>query len=1426
MVGRIVEQLVGQSLDRYQIVSLLSEGRIGAVFKAHDDKLQRDVAIQVMHPQFAQRPDFQERFSQAARTAAQMRHPGLVKVFDFGEARSLLYVVMEYILGDTLRTILHNLRATKKWIALAEAVQLVRQVCLAVDYAHQQGVLHRDVKPDNILIKFEPSEGDALPYQPVLTDLGLAELLADGATLQESAAPGTLAYLSPEQASGDKTDARSDVYALGVLLYELAVARLPFRIESIAEAIRYHTQEAPPAPRSIRPDLPEPVERVILKALEKEPANRFTSAGAMAEALAETLPAASEADAAPGARAWAVSLMTQYQPRPAEARAPSSPVGPPEAPSPTQVEVDLSRDRIQIVERGRDARWVPMKAQGLTIGRGAGNDVVIDHPKVSRHHARVAFDGRSYRVIDLNSANGAYLDNVKLMPGVPEEWTPDKPLRIGDSWLRLERAAQLPPVPSAAIRTDSGVIDPSLIQVSPGAGRVGVFMEMPQLSVVPGNRATTSVIILNRGLVDDHFKVSVVGVPTDWVSLSLPVPTVQLSPGEQQEVKLTIQPPRSPQSRAGRYRLTIQVASRDAPDELAEVKVTLTVIAYSQFSSDLRPQQIHVGQTAQVVVQNEGNTQETFSVICTDAADELAFEPPEVWLTLPEGQVAAAEFQAVPRRPRLIGNAQAHAFSAQVSSTAGQVQTHSGEVISIGLIPPWIPPLVLVALAGAVILIVAALIFRQPPQVVASPSISNSFSNPVGMKSTLTFTITNPNTATVLTGVAFSDTFPISPGAMLVASPLNFNTADCGSPTFSPTVDSPSISFSNGTIAGGGTCIVMVDVTAPTGGMYTNTSSAVTSANGGTGNPATATLTVGAITPTPTSTLTSTSTPTTTPTSTSTLTPTNTLTPTQAAVPATTTTLSSNINPSTFGQSVTFTATVIRTGEGANPNCGTIAFRDGGVTLATVNLTANAATTVASTLSAGIHIITADYTPATTGCNFNGSTSNLVPQVINKANTGLSLVSDDSSSTYGQPVTFVATVSIAPPGTAIVTGTVTFIEGGACASPTTTLAGATTLNNNGQATFSTPALSVAGSPHTITACYSGSGHFNPSSANVTQTVTRTVLTIKANNKMRPYGEANPNLDASYSGFLLNEGPNNLSPSSPNCTTTATQSSPPNTYPINCSGQTSPNYAITYNPGTLTVIKASQTITFNPNPLPNKTLGDLPFTVSATASSDLLVSFSASGVCGVDGATVTLTGVGDCTITASQAGNDNYLAALNVMRPFKVNYPTPTLEMMSPISVTEDGPAFPLTVTGTNFLLNVSTVYWGGSPRPTMFSSGTLLTATILTTDITTAGMVTVTVFNSGSGGSSQPLTFTIVTTPTTSLAAGRTFLMGQAASANAAATGNDHLTISTLPRAARRGMGRTPGFAEQCERRDGDGKCTSTDCNWSVIWAHASCPDS
>lgn len=685
-----MSNLVGQTLGRYKITSLLGQGGMGAVYKARDDTLKRDVAIKVMSPQFARMTSFQERFLQEARTVARISHPGVVQVYDFGQEEGQLFIVMEFIPGKNLSQAMEELRSRNAWFTLSEAVEIIRQVALAVHYAHNQGVLHRDLKPDNIMLRPEPSEG--LPYRPVITDLGLAKLSGGDVETAVGTTMGTPAYMSPEQALGKTVDSASDVYSLGILLFELCTGRQPFPVKNLTEALKAHTQQPPPNPRDLNPQIPESLQKIILKCLEKDPSQRFPDAAALAHALETALPAATRIGVAPSAPA--ASVGTQVDEAPGRRAAPHA--------GAFGASPDASQDQIQVLQEDGSARFFPAaKPGGVTIGRGADNDIVLNDAQASRKHARIEFDGQVYRIIDLNSRNGTFLEDAKLLPGIAEPWLPEKALRIGNTWLRLAlaqsdrtafvSAEKLPKVEPPAGR-------------SAGQGRVEILLDRDQITVEPGQMATLSVTLLNQGSLVDHFTASIVGIPAEWIT-NRP-PTVQLMPGGQQVVTFTISPPRLPASRAGSYPIQVKVVSRDAPDRAVEARAVLTVTPFYRFSSELFPQKIRAGRPARVKLLNLGNAQDVFNLEWQDRAVEVDFKPPQASVKVAEGQEAYAEFRAIPRSRPWFGADRVHSFTAEVvSATSGETQTHAGEVVSSPVIPWW---LILVVILLCLCLVAAA----------------------------------------------------------------------------------------------------------------------------------------------------------------------------------------------------------------------------------------------------------------------------------------------------------------------------------------------------------------------------------------------------------------------------------------------------------------------------------------------------------------------------------------------------------------------------------------------------------------------------------------------------------------------------------------------------------------------------------------------
>ncbi|MCI0396955.1 MAG: protein kinase [Chloroflexi bacterium] len=282
-----MDDLVGKQLGHYRVDALLGEGGMGAVYRAYDLHLDRTVALKVMHRHLARESRFQQRFMQEAQAAARLSHPSIVGVHDFGNEQDVLYMVMAYVEGNNLATTIEDLEQQHKSVKLDEMLFVLAQVADALGYAHARGVVHRDVKPDNIMIRQlpQPERDGEPPLRAIVTDFGLAKLLAGGMHTATGIFIGTLPYMSPEQCTGQELDGRSDIYSLGIVLYQLATGQLPFDIQSPTDAIMKHASATPTPARLVRPGLPAGIEETINRAITKSPADRFQKAEEMAAAL-------------------------------------------------------------------------------------------------------------------------------------------------------------------------------------------------------------------------------------------------------------------------------------------------------------------------------------------------------------------------------------------------------------------------------------------------------------------------------------------------------------------------------------------------------------------------------------------------------------------------------------------------------------------------------------------------------------------------------------------------------------------------------------------------------------------------------------------------------------------------------------------------------------------------------------------------------------------------------------------------------------------------------------------------------------------------------------------------------------------------------------------------------------------------------------
>jgi len=260
--------------NRYQLEENLGTGGMAVIYRARDLMLERSVAIKVLREDYSADPVFQERFRQEAKAAANLAHPNIVTVHDFGLDAGRLFIVMEYVPGTDLKSLLKK----RERFSVDETIDLMTQACAGIGYAHRAGLVHCDIKPQNMLITPD--------HRLKVVDFGIARALASiRPDEQAEVVWGSPQYFSPEQAGGQPPSPASDVYSLGVIMYEMLTGQLPFTADSAAELVRLHREAMPKAPRQLNPTIPVALEQILLKVLSKGPSARYRTADQLGRVL-------------------------------------------------------------------------------------------------------------------------------------------------------------------------------------------------------------------------------------------------------------------------------------------------------------------------------------------------------------------------------------------------------------------------------------------------------------------------------------------------------------------------------------------------------------------------------------------------------------------------------------------------------------------------------------------------------------------------------------------------------------------------------------------------------------------------------------------------------------------------------------------------------------------------------------------------------------------------------------------------------------------------------------------------------------------------------------------------------------------------------------------------------------------------------------
>ncbi len=650
-----MSELKDISLKSYRLEQQLRPGRVGQVYKSQDTNTGSTVALKVMQTRLGLQPDERARMLQRLFNLKALSHNNIIAVLDAGDEAGKLFVVSEYTEADSLQALLQRHRLEFKVVDLALGLSLMRQACDAFTEAERHSVVHGDLKPDNMLLVSNARVG---PVSKMFTlKIGDFALTRLGDLADDEHFFGSPAYISPEQCQGLPLSTSSDLYSLGVIMYETFTGLLPFEVKNIGEAAIKHLYAEPRKPREVRPEIPHELESLILRLLAKNSGERPSNPSQVRDTLQAILERIEPGGPTP-------TLVLQE---------PRMQLVAPEILAPTEAS---DAPRLTLADdSGRVLRVIPLTGAGLTFGRAAENDVLLNSDTVSRCHLRLDWDGERATVTDLGSSNGTELDGLRL----PLQQAVPLPmrgvLRVAPFWLRLE---------GATLQTRNPI---------------GLVLEEQHMVLAPGSTGTLRLRVANLGRLVDHFAFAIEGIPHTW--LQLPNQYLQLNPGHQASVNLGIMPPRLPEARAGAHSLRVIVYSRENRQLTASLPMTLTLLPFASSELGLSPGMRGAVRRTKYVLQiaNHGNVSLRYQPTATEADPRLQFRFLNTELLLEPGQTEELEMRV--RAPlKWIGLNQLRHFTVGARVVAEQNIVQENASANDALIPTGIPSDTILGHAG------------------------------------------------------------------------------------------------------------------------------------------------------------------------------------------------------------------------------------------------------------------------------------------------------------------------------------------------------------------------------------------------------------------------------------------------------------------------------------------------------------------------------------------------------------------------------------------------------------------------------------------------------------------------------------------------------------------------------------------------------
>lgn len=638
-----MDTILGRRLGQYKIEAVLGAGSVGTVYRAADENLQRPCALKLIHPAIVRQPEMRQRIQQSIKAVSHLTHSGIVPLYDFGRIDGRVFLVSAFVPGRSLSHLWDELSRQQHALQLDHILYLAAQISDALAYAHQHNLTHQNLHPANILIKKldRPPRSKEPPFQAALTDFGFTVLPSGGLqTAPLGDISRSLPYLAPEQCVGDVVDGRTDIYSLGIILYQMIAGQVPFAIRRPAEAIKYHMLEVPAPLRSLCPGLPAAVADIVAKAMAKPPNGRYSSATDLAADLRRVASRLTAADIQFFALQRTVVELTHFLPEPdAQKRVPpasespengrSRPVPASSSPQPalsgfaapllpgqTASSLNLNArtvkmplpaaaksagnspdskppvyGRLTIAQEGRTPRQITLSQSRLQIGRQTENDIVLSDLAVSRHHAELRRKHGRWQVQDLGSHGGTFMDGRQLAARQAVDWLPGQTVQIGPynlSWSDGGASSQRKP------HEESGFLRPGPAII-------------PELTARPAKRLDAA----DAG---------------------------QITCDKANENQAPARPPRS------------------------------------RFSLTVWPHTLPGEGVCHILLQNEGDLEEKYTLVLRDETGQLQISQPESVITLKPGESQMIYRRIRPRLQPWVGRTQLYPYVVEVRSHSGMIQ--------------------------------------------------------------------------------------------------------------------------------------------------------------------------------------------------------------------------------------------------------------------------------------------------------------------------------------------------------------------------------------------------------------------------------------------------------------------------------------------------------------------------------------------------------------------------------------------------------------------------------------------------------------------------------------------------------------------------------------------------------------------------------